>query len=200
MNMLADTMTDLHFLSGVDGDIQIPRQPFFYEYDLSLLSDDYFVMQTTQTTLKEMWRLIVLNPENKTTWAAYDPDDRFTPFLKMDFWECFINHFFCASLNYWGIEVECDNDTMLKIEDNIGFKSSFRTGKDGWFNRLCFGVEIKTSVMINDRPVIFNDEDYQPFFSSRDTFAERFQALMFDLNDLDCDPPMNFAATESPYS
>jgi hypothetical protein len=143
-------------------------------YDVSLQSNEFYEMRMTKKALNEIWRLIKLNPENNKAWMD-DPDVK-----KKDIWVCFLNHFFYASLNRCDIEIEDNMDLLLEHEEKIGLKSSNRTGKDGWFNRLCFG-----------------DKDYQPFLSSRDTFAERFQALMFDLVDLDCQPKMDYAALES---
>jgi hypothetical protein len=178
-------------------------------YNNLLQRNENFEMLKTKEALIEIWRLIELNNEN----SRYEADSVFpyktkkdaskSHYVKKDYWLCFLNQFFCASLDNWNISInETDKELMKIRESQIGLTPTKRNGDDGWFNRLCYGVRRVTNVQVDLIPVVFDDKDYQPFLSSRDTFSERFQALMFDLVDLDCHPRTNYASPgdHSPYN
>ena len=179
-------------------------------YNELLQRNENFEMLKIKEALIEIWRLIELNNENST---RHESDSVFpyktkkdtskSRYVRKDYWLCFLNQFFCASLVNCEITItRTDKELMKNRETQIGLTTTQRNGDDGWFNRLCFGVRRVTNVQVDLIPVVFDDKDYQPFLSSRDTFSERFQALMFDLVDLDCHPRMNYAAlgAQSPHT
>jgi hypothetical protein len=171
-------------------------------------SDDYYDMIAVKNALTTIWSGIERNALNNSVGKLSFPykskkDVSKSHYKKKDYWLSFLNQFFCASLIELDITLnEKDREVLKERESQIGLTSTQRNGNDGWFNRLCFGVKIETNVVIEGKPVLFDDEDYQPFLSSRDTFEERFKSLMFDLVDLDCHPSMQFAlpGARSPYA
>mmetsp|Transcript_40686 Transcript_40686/g.53373 ORF Transcript_40686/g.53373 Transcript_40686/m.53373 type:complete len:215 (-) Transcript_40686:126-770(-) len=165
-------------------------------YDLS--EDKYSEMRNIKEALKRIWSLIERNGDNGRLDSSFPymktKDVKYHRYSRKDYWLCFLNHFYCESLKNYGITITPrDKSVMKEREKKIGLSTPHRTGPKGWFNRLCFGVRIETKVKIDDVEVFFDDKNYYPFLSSKDTFADRFQALMFEFGGLDCHPKMNFA-------
>jgi hypothetical protein len=198
--------------------IPFNRQLFDGPEDISKLLegiDEFTQLLALKEALVEIWRLIELNPANNTVSETFPyktmKDASKSHYKKRDYWLSFLNQFFCASFESWQHDLDDNEDfkkgfeevkqVMINREVEIGLTTTQRNGRNGWFKRLCFGVKLETGVVIDNVPIFIDDKDYQPFLSSRDSFAERLQAMMFDLIDLECYPGMNFAyqGATSPY-
>jgi hypothetical protein len=202
MAVLVNNMADLN----LGGNIPVQRKLFCEDtFDAILETNEKYDMLKTKEALKEIWRLIDLNSSNdfereELTFPYKTTKDRSkTLYTKKDYWLAFLNQFFCASLENWDIKIKNSIKLELKArDDEIGLTATQRNGDNGWFNRLCFGVKEDTKVDIKGVRIFTHNKDYQPFLSSSDTFADRFQALMFEYVDTDCHPKMNFATPGSP--
>jgi hypothetical protein len=187
----------------------------FTEEKYNIIDDNvavYDYLFAVKKSLMEIWRLIELNPENNREVETFPylkkKDASKSHFPKKDYWLSFLNQFFCASFDsfennfdeHFKQGMEEDKQAMIVRELQIGLTTKQRNGVKGWFNNLCRGVKLETGVQIGDKPIFFDDEDYLPFKFSRDSFEDRFQALMCDFGHFD--PCVVFAkpGTRSPYS